>query len=288
MISAGIQDALAGLLGEKIEAGSVKPLGGGCIHQACRFEAAEQTWFLKHNHIGEAANFKAEKLGLETLAATGAIRVPQSLVFGQTVKEAFLLMEFVESGPRTSKFWTDFGHSLANLHRQTQPCFGLGTDNFIGRLPQSNQENASWPEFFINQRLQPLVKRAFDSGLLDAAHVTGFDDLIHKISQLIPTEPPALLHGDLWSGNFLCDAAEQPVLIDPAVYYGHREAEIAFTRMFGGFSPLFYDAYAASYPLEPGWQDREELFNLYPLLVHLNLFGKSYLAEIEWALRKYR
>ncbi|MFZ1692867.1 MAG: fructosamine kinase family protein, partial [Flavobacteriales bacterium] len=160
-------------------------------------------------------------------------------------------------------------------------------DNYIGSLKQVNTPAADWPSFFIHQRLEPQLRMARDAKRVEAGMAFRFERLFAKLDQLITVEPPALLHGDLWSGNFICDANAQPVLIDPAVYYGHREMDIAMTKLFGGFDSGFYAAYNDAWPMERGWEERMDLCNLYPLLVHVNLFGGGYAAQVEAALRRF-
>ncbi|MEM7036432.1 MAG: fructosamine kinase family protein, partial [Bacteroidota bacterium] len=193
----------------------------------------------------------------------------------------------LETGPHAPGFWTTFGHSLAALHRHSAPTFGLDHPNFIGRLPQSNDQRTDFPTFFAECRLQPQARMARDAGLLDRDTLRRLEAFYPLLPDLLPDEPPALLHGDLWSGNFMSANGGQPYIFDPAVHYGHREAELAFSRMFGGFDAEFYAAYQDAWPLQPGWQARIAIFNLYPLAVHLNLFGAYYLREIQSTLKKY-
>jgi fructosamine-3-kinase len=157
----------------------------------------------------------------------------------------------------------------------------------MGALPQINQWAGNWTEFFIHQRLRPQVKLALDHHLLDPAHAAQFEKLYQRLNELFAVEPPALLHGDLWSGNYMCDSSENPVLIDPAIYYGHRNMDLAMTTLFGGFDDLFYESYQYHYPLPANYRQQWEICNLYPLLIHLNLFGKSYLSGILDTIRRY-
>ncbi|MFZ1687503.1 MAG: fructosamine kinase family protein, partial [Flavobacteriales bacterium] len=184
--------------------------------------------------------------------------------------------------------------SLARLHGHTNSTFGLDPastagrrDNYIGSLKQVNTGQVTWGEFFIHCRLEPQVKMAIDHQRIGMGDVLRFERLYGKLPSLFPIEPPALLHGDLWSGNFLCDAHHQPVLIDPAVYYGHREMDIAMTKLFGGFEPAFYSAYSDAWAMEIGWEERADLCNLYPLLVHVNLFGGSYAGQVAAILLRF-
>ncbi len=231
--------------------------------------------------------FEAEALGLELLASAKAIRVPKVITTGAYKSESFIILEFVESAPRKKIFWKDFGGSLAKLHKHAGEFFGLNHGNYIGSLPQSNKQHKDWPEFFIHERLENQVKLALDNRYLSKSHLSQFDSLYKRIPSIFPSEQPALLHGDLWSGNFIVDETGSACIIDPAVYFGNREMEIAFTTLFGGFDRKFYEAYNESYPLKEGFDQRKDLCNLYPLLVHLNLFGMSYLSQVEGILRQY-
>jgi protein-ribulosamine 3-kinase len=188
---------------------------------------------------------------------------------------------------KKTNYWKDFAQKLAQLHKNTAPIFGLDHDNYIGSLPQSNRQTQKWTDFFISQRLEPLVTKAVASGLLDSQTAQRFDRLFSKLDQLIPEEKPALLHGDLWSGNVMTDEHGEVCLIDPAVYYGHREVDLAFSTLFGAFHGEFYEAYNEAFPLEKGWKQRIDLFNLYPLLVHLILFGRSYYHQVISTLEKF-
>lgn len=262
-------------------------LAGGCMHHAVRLETGTGMFFLKWNDADQAQNFSAEKRGLQLLAKHAENFTAVPLTHGSNDRFSFLLTEFIEQGSPAPAFWQDFGQRLAGLHRNTAPLFGLDHDNFIGRLPQSNRQHPDFASFFAGERLRPQVQRARAAGLIGSETGKAFERLCRLLPELLPDEPPSLLHGDLWQGNFLCGPEGRAVLIDPAVYYGHREAEIAFTQLFGGFFPEFYAAYEESFPLAPGWRERTGLFNLYPLLVHLNLFGRSYLPEIRQILDVY-
>lgn len=264
------------------------PVSGGCIHNAQKLETTSGTWFLKYNHLRERENFEAEANGLQRLWASRSMYVPRIWDIGYDTEYAWILMEFIESGPRSPYFWQLFGAALAKLHQHHSQQFGLEKNNFIGRLPQQNDFRQTWPEFFTEMRLEPQLKLARDKGLADKSLSDAFEKLYPKLASLMPDERPSLLHGDLWSGNFMTGPDGFVAVFDPAVYYGHREAELAFTRLFGGFDDLFYNAYNIAFPLQPGWESRVDLFNLYPLMVHLNLFGRSYLPEIQNTLNRYR
>ena len=280
-----LSEHLSRHLGGAVHVEREVPVGGGSINDAYRLETNEGAFFAKVNLADRFPSmFEAEADGLRRLAAAGPIRVPNVIAQGEDHDDSYLLMEHISGGARSDAFWEDFGRSLARLHAHTHDRFGLERDNYIGSLKQVNTLCARWEDLFIHYRLEPLVNMARDKGRLGIGDVLRFERLYVRLPSLFPTEPPALLHGDLWNGNFLCDERNTPVLIDPAVYYGHREMDIAMSRLFGGFEPMFYAAYQNERPLQQGWEERVELCNLYPLLVHLNLFGGGYAQPITAAL----
>lgn len=277
--------ALTQAIGAPIQA--ARPVGGGCIHHGCQLDTARGPFFLKYNAAGQAANFAAEARGLALLATAGALPVPQVLDRGVVPGYAWLLMEYVPTGRPGPAYWSQLGEGLARLHGHTQAAFGLDHDNYIGALPQANTPETDWVRFFSQHRIAPMLRQAVEGGYLGQAEVRAWERLQAQLTAIFPSEPPALLHGDLWGGNLLCHASGQPVLIDPAVYYGHREMELAFMTLFDRQPPAFYAAYEAIRPLAPGFRDRIDLYNLYPLLVHVNLFGSSYAGSVRQILRPF-
>jgi len=271
-------------LGIKLQ--SYRAVGGGCINQAIQLKTDDGHLFLKYTSASESTMFDAEAKGLQVLMKSSKLKIPEVLGSGTIDGKSYLLLEWIESGHASINFWKIFGDGLAKLHKTTAKHFGLDHSNFIGRLSQSNRYHENWYEFFINERLTPQLKMAHDRGLVDRRILTDFELLFPKLETLIPEEPPALIHGDLWSGNFLTDEHSKPVLIDPAIHYGHRETELAFTHLFGGFDSIFYETYQDCYPLEKGFGERIDIHNLYPLLVHVNLFGTSYLSGIKQTLQR--
>jgi protein-ribulosamine 3-kinase len=258
------------------------PVGGGSINNTYQvLMNFNNRWFCKFNDIRHFPDlFAKENHGLSLLRQQQLFRIPATVACAQVDDTQTLILEWIDQGPRTTRFWHSFGESLARLHQITQPLFGLDQDNYMGALPQDNTPSPNWIDFFIHRRLEPQVKLATQHGLLDNKAHLQFQRLYKALPDIFPPEPPALLHGDLWSGNFLCDTNEQPVLIDPAVYFGHRSIDLAMTTLFGGFAPAFYEAYAYHYPLPSNHRQQWEVANLYPLLIHLNLFGQSYLRNI--------
>lgn len=265
------------------------PVSGGDINNAFALTLSDGTRvFMKSNRAAAPDFFMAEAEGLAAMRATGAIPVPKVIAVGNDAKTGpFLLLQWVQSTPRARDFWEDFGHSLAMMHAAPAPArFGWERDNYIGMSPQINAPRASWVGFFRDCRLVPQFKRAehwFNAG--DRRRVVHLLD--HLEDHLIEPERPALLHGDLWSGNFITGGDGRAWVIDPAVYVGHREADLAMTELFGGFHPRFYDAYRETCPLQPGYARRRDLYNLYHLLNHVNLFGIGYLGTVQGILKRY-
>jgi len=227
--------------------------------------------------------FMAEADGLRTLARSQTLRVPQVYA----AEPGFILMEYLEPGPRAPDYWDKLGQGLAKLHSQRAPCFGFERDNYCGRTPQPNPRQDSGYRFFAEQRLLYQGQLALEQDFLSGEDYQSLEALCQRLPDLIPDQSPALLHGDLWGGNIHTDATGQPVLIDPACYWGWPEADIAMTRLFGGFGERFYQAYLEAHPLEPGWEQRLPLYNLYHLLNHLNLFGGSYYPQVIQTIRRF-
>ena len=268
-------------------------LGGGSFGQPCRLETGQARYFLKWSAPQAAAvppgMFTAEAYGLALLAASGAVRVPQvyACAEAQGSAPALLLTEYLQGDAQpVGDGMAALGEQLAALHRASAAqAYGLAEDNFIGASPQVNAWLPDWVEFFTARRLRPQIERAAG---LSAARRTRLERLLQRLPDLLAGIPrrPSLLHGDLWGGNVI-PAPGGLALIDPAVYYGDREAELAFTHLFGGFTPSFYAAYQAAWPLEPGFEGRIPLYNLYHLLNHLNLFGSAYLSAVDAVLNRY-
>ena len=223
-------------------------VAGGCINNTIRLDTTKGTYFLKWK-AHESDLFEKEKLGLELLASNSPIRVPKIIHCGEKVGNNYLLLEWIEKGSTSQPFWENFGSSLAKQHRQGAEYYGLDYDNHIGRLPQINTPSNDWSTFFIEKRIVPQLNKAVNSKLITDQLRSQFDNLFKRLPDLFPKEPPSLLHGDLWSGNFMISEDGEACIFDPAVYYGHREMELAFTKMFGGFDAQFYSAYNEAWPL---------------------------------------
>jgi fructosamine-3-kinase len=286
-VEAGLAGALGAALGSAVAA--ARPVSGGDINDAYALSLADgRRLFAKANDRAQRGMFAAEARGLAWLAEAGALRIPEVVAAARPEDEhQFLVLELVATGSPARDFDERLGRGLAALHRFGAPGFGLDHDNFVGSLPQSNASSpgSTWPEFYRTRRLEPLLRRAADRGLASPRMRQGFHRLFDALDDLCgPPEPPARLHGDLWGGNLLCDDRGTPCLIDPAVYGGHREIDLAMMRLFGGFGGRVFDAYAEAAPLADGHHERVTLYQLYPLMVHVNLFGGSYVGSVESAL----
>ncbi|MCB1055623.1 MAG: fructosamine kinase family protein [Acidobacteria bacterium] len=285
-----VLDALAGPRGDAPRISQIEPLGGGWHHPSRLQLADGRRCVLKWSERPGDVQLEREAEGLEALRAVGALRVAEVLASGVAGDgTSYLLLEAVESGPRPQRFFEDFGRGLALLHRSSSGGrFGYDHDNFLGAAPQPNTWCDDWVDFWRCHRLGFQLDLARRNGLADATLSRLGDRLLDHLGELIaePDEPACLLHGDLWSGNFLCDAAGRAVLVDPAVYRGRREAELAMTRLFGGFGDGFYRAYDDVWPLAPGAPRRIEVYQLYHLLNHLNLFGEGYRGQCLAVLRR--
>lgn len=274
--------------GEAVELRSSRPLPGGSINEAYKMETTRGNFFIKYNNAGRYPHmFEKEAEGLKLLKSAGKIRVPEVIGTGEAGRHSFILLEYIEPAPESGDFWNNFGTALAGLHKTFGDKFGLGHDNYIGSLHQKNSFHDDWTGFFIEERLQPMIRMAREGGRADSGIVKKFDHLFSILGNIFPKEPPSLVHGDLWSGNYMVDDRGEACIIDPAVYYGHREMDIGMSRLFGVFGEGFYRAYNEEYPMEPGWRERADICNLYPLMVHVNLFGQGYLGSVMSILDRY-
>lgn len=264
---------------------SAQALGGGCINDARVLETSSgPRLFLKQNRAIPADMFAREADGLRELGSVpGAPRVPQ--VFLEDAN--FLLLEYLAPEPRHPRIWEIFGAELASLHLHTAPRFGFHADNYIGATPQPNPWTENGHNFFVEQRLLFQAQLARKNGLLGADGLRQVERLCQRLSDLVPAQPASLLHGDLWSGNIHTGPGGLACLIDPAACYGWAEADLAMANLFGSLPAEFYASYENIRPLAPGYRARFDLYNLYHLLNHLNLFGYGYLAQVQAVLRRY-
>jgi protein-ribulosamine 3-kinase len=263
-------------------------VGGGSINETYRLTFGDHQFFCKINSATKFPQlFQKEKNGLQRIAAQGFIKTPEVIDCFESGNHQVLLLEWINSGQRTVDFWKKFGEQLAALHQVSSENFGLDENNYMGSVRQLNRYKAYWSEFFISERLMPLIQECRDKGLLGQTHAGLFESLIKKVPQIFTTSRPSLVHGDLWSGNFMCNENNEPVLIDPAVYYGHASVDLGMTTLFGGFDPAFYKAYNYHSPFPVNHKEQWQICNLYPLLIHLLLFGRSYLSQIEYTLKQF-
>lgn len=296
MLTAGWKRELETALSERYGVVSVRdsvPVGGGCISTTLRvgLEGGPPV-FVKLAPAdppgGELLAAEADSLGV--LGAAGAVRVPEVLARGRN----WLALEWLEPGEPGPRAWERLGEGLARLHRRAAADGGFGwpRDNFIGSLPQANAPLNDWATFWKERRLEPQLARASATGMFGRSELAGFGALLKRLPELLAVggaEGPSLLHGDLWSGNVHMMAGDEPAIIDPASYFGHREVDLAMAALFGGLSPDFYRAYAQVWPLvREGLEQRRAIYQLYYLLVHVNLFGRGYVSGTLAALERAR
>jgi protein-ribulosamine 3-kinase len=279
------------VFGQEVKVQSSSQTEGGCINQTHILQLTNgERVFLKQNSHPPVDFFAIEAKGLDILRqAVKGPRIPKPLAWQDSDKPTFLILEYIEKSSPTLDFPVCFARSLAELHRNTHHSFGLDHDNYIGSTPQNNTQDTDGIAFFRDQRLGYQQELARKSGKLPVSIDKSLSKLCDRLENYldISGEKPALLHGDLWSGNYFPDRDQTPCIFDPAVYFGLREADLAMTELFGRLPQQFYDAYHDTFPLNPGYEERKDLFNLYHLLNHLNLFGGSYLSSVEQVLKKY-
>lgn len=263
---------------------SIKALYGGSINEVFKLEGEGKNFVLKVNKSSAFPKmFEKEVVGLNLLRSTKTFAVPEVIKTGEFEDFSFLVMDFVQEGDVTATFWEDFARQLAGLHQFSSSQFGATEDNYIGSLLQFNKNEDNAADFYIRQRLTPQFQLAKENGFQFEELNLFFD----RIRTIIPDEPPALIHGDLWSGNYLVGENNTAYLIDPAVSYGIREMDLAMMKLFGGFPASIFEEYNRLFPLKLGFENRIELWQLYYLLVHLNLFGQSYLSSVQRIIQKY-
>ena len=254
-------------------------MGGGCINQAYLLQDKSHSYFIKTNQASLISMFEAEAAGLREIARTDTIRVPEPICLGSSGDKSYLVLEHIEMSSQGSMELA--GRELAQMHKKIGGGFGWRMDNTIGSTHQPNNLSTDWIEFWRERRLGYQLRLASELGYGSRLRESG-EKLKELLPQLIDHQPqPSLLHGDLWSGNISFDRSGAPVIFDPALYYGDREADIAMTELFGGFSSAFYSAYNEAWPLDPGYPERKALYNLYHILNHLNIFGGGYASQAQ-------
>ena len=265
------------------------PVTGGSINNCFRLVVNKEfMYFVKFNAVSAFPSLlEKEQNGLTFIASQKIIRVPQIIAHHVSGDQQYLILEWIEPGIKNGSFWKLFGEQLAALHKISYRSYGFQEDNYMGALPQSNAFSENWTDFFIHYRLEMQTNLALQKGLLLPQHLRLFERLYKKLGEIFNEEAPSLLHGDLWSGNFISAINGDPVLIDPAVYFGHRNMDLGMTTLFGGFERSFYESYHYHFPFTDNYRDQWEICNLYPLLIHLNLFGTGYLPDIEAVLKKF-
>lgn len=277
-----ISEQISVVTGQAFQAKNTQSIAGGDINSAYCLSDGQQRYFVKTNRAELVTMFEAEFFGLQELAKTSTVRVPNPIVCGQSDRQSFIVLEFLELGRKTAVFDRLFGEQLAQLHQLKQPYYGWQRDNTIGSSPQMNQQESDWLVFWQTHRLGFQLKLAAKHGYHGRLQTLG-----EKLCADLPKffkhyrAVPSLLHGDLWAGNAACDAQGLPVMFDPACYYGDREADLAMTELFGGFGNDFYAAYNAVWTLDDDYSVRKTLYNLYHILNHLNLFGGGYGQQAE-------
>jgi protein-ribulosamine 3-kinase len=284
-----INQLIEPLYGAKVETSFAT--SGGSINQTQVLKLTNgQRVFLKQNPSPPTDFFLAETRGLKLLAqAKNGPRIPKPIAVQSGARPTFLLLEYIESSSEDENFAERLARSLAELHRTSQEHYGLDHDNYIGSTPQKNALEKDGIVFFREQRIDFQRKLARRSGLLPVAIDKKIDLLCDDLGKFLNVsgEKPALSHGDLWSGNYFPDSKGKPCIFDPAVYYGLREADLAMTELFGRLPQKFYDVYQEVFPMNPGYEERKDLFNLYHLLNHLNIFGSSYLSSVQQVVKRY-
>jgi len=275
-------------LGLREEVLKYRPLYGGSINDSYCLETLKHKYFIKINFAGAYSDvFEKEAKGLELIQLHSTFEIPEIIAIGRYDEYVYLVLSFLDSLQPNKFFWENFGRNLANMHQKEESHYGLDYNNYIGSLIQKNDKKTNWTDFYRINRIEFQIRLAIDAHKLDPSYALKIDTLFSRVQNIFPEEPPSLLHGDLWSGNFMVNNNGEATIFDPAVYFGHREMDIAMTHLFGGFHSRFYNAYMEEFPLEKQWEERIDLCNLYPLLVHVNLFGSSYSKRVENIINRY-
>jgi fructosamine-3-kinase len=273
------------IIGEKFQSQQRRSVSGGCINQGYAVSDGTLTYFVKLNQASQVAMFEAEALGLEQMLATNSIRVPKPICWGVAGNSSYIVLEWLEMGGGNSTSWEEMGRKLAMMHKATsQQGYGWDMNNTIGSTPQINTWTTDWTEFYAKHRLGYQFQLARRRG----GSFPRQDELLAALPELLADHEvqPSLVHGDLWGGNAGCTVAGEPVIFDPATYFGDREVDIAMTELFGGFPAAFYKGYNQVFPLDAGYEQRKTLYNLYHILNHFNLFGGSYASQANRMLEK--
>ena len=262
-----------------------KSVSGGCINQGYCLIGSDIKYFVKINHASKVEMFAAEALGLKEMAQTQTIRVPKPICWGMTERSSYIVLEWLEFGSSHNSAWEEMGIKLAKMHNyQGENKFGWSENNTIGSTPQVNNWTDTWSDFFANHRIGFQLKLANRKG----GNFGNYNQIVDKVRQILASIEPqhSLVHGDLWSGNVAVTDAGEPVILDPATYYGDREVDLAMTELFGGFPAAFYRGYNEVFPLDKGYKKRKTLYNLYHILNHFNLFGGGYGSQANFMIQE--
>ena len=283
-----LQRILFQVTGKDLEPSDIRMENGGCINMALSVTTERGVFFIKWNELAYEDMFEKEAEGLALLSGTEAISVPEVIGFGQVEEKSFLVLEHIQETYPSRLYWQDLGRSLATLHGVTANNCGLGHNNYIGRLHQTNTSRPSWIDFYKEMRLSHQLGLAMYNDYVDKAFVRDFKTFLEKLERIIPESKSCLLHGDLWNGNIM-PMDDKAYVFDPAVYYGAPEMDLAMTRLFGGFDEVFYQAYHEVNPIPDHFEELLDVYNLYPLMVHVNLFGPNsgYLGSVKRIIKRY-
>lgn len=268
---------------------NVYPIKGGELNDTFRIESYDKKYFLKLNTAQNFPSlFEKEASSLQIIAQTQLFNIPEIIKYGTTNNDfQFLILEWLERGEALPENWQKLGHQMAKFHQISNENFGWDEDNYIAILIQPNQNKSSWAEFYTDNRILPMVKLLYDKEMLSQKEVKSAEKLCDDLTNIFPIEKPSLIHGDFWNGNIFTREDGEITLIDPAIYYGHREMDIAMADLFGGFDDNFFNAYNEVFPLQENFEDRKQFAQLYPLLIHAFLFQGYYIKDVKSILKKY-
>lgn len=283
-----IEKILFQVTGNELEPDEVRMENGGCINMAVSVTTSVGKFFIKWNELEFEDMFEKEAKGLEILQSSNTVSVPGVIGFGNLNEKSFLVLEHLEETSATQNYWENLGHTLAQMHQIEAKKCGLAHNNYISKLNQHNAPTESWLEFYKEHRLNHQLGLAIYNEYVDSVFVNEFKSFLNKLDQILLDSKPCLLHGDLWNGNAMC-SDDKAYVFDPAIYYGAPEVDLAMTRLFGGFNEVFYSAYNEINPISSHFEESLDVYSLYPLLVHANLFGpeSGYLGSVKRIVKRY-
>jgi len=276
------------VLGDELKVEDILMQSGGSINMAVCAKTEHGNFFVKWNEFQYLDMFEKEAKSLKLLKGKSTLRIPEVFGYGQVEEKAFLVLEFLEQGLESPQYWKKLGEGLAQLHGDMADAHGLPFDNYMGQLVQVNKQEANWVTFYVVRRLKPQVGKMTYEGLVTSGFQERFNAFLEKLPEILPPSKPCLLHGDLWNGNVFPTGNEATVF-DPAIYYGAPEMDLAMTELFGGFAQAFYEAYEHHHPIMEQYKEHKDLYQLYPLLVHANIFGvhSGYLSAVDRIIKRY-